>query len=160
ERQDLHHHFQVKSIILHDITNQPSPNEAAPTEPASAELPSPTQDSRLKTPDSSSNLQRANEAAAPIESAPTEPTSPELPSPTLDPRLKPQDSPSNFQPSTFNLQLSTFNHPRLQTPLPTFQRLLRLQTPDSRLKTPLTMVERPHALTGQRATATSTSTIS
>ena len=51
ERQDLHHHFQVKSIILHDITNQPSPNEAAPTEPASAELPSPTPDSRLKTRD-------------------------------------------------------------------------------------------------------------
>src|SRR5262249_17152506 len=153
ERQDLHHHFQVKSIILHDITNQPSPNEAAPTEPASAELPSPTQDSRLKTPDSSSNLQRANEAAAPIESAPTEPTSPELPSPTLDSRLKTQDSPSNFQPSTFNLQpTSTPDSPsNVSTPPP---------TPDSRLKTPLTMVERPHALTGQRATATSTSTIS
>src|SRR5262249_14274246 len=75
-------------------------------------------------------------------------------------RLPTPDSRLQTPLPTFPLQLTTLHQPQLQTPLPTFQRLLRLQTPDSRLKTPLTMVERPHALTGQRATATSTSTIS
>jgi len=112
ERHDLHHHFQVKSIILHDITNHPCANET--TTSALAETPCPTPDSRLKTPNSAPNLQRANEAAAPIESASTEPALAELPSPTHESRLKIPDSPSN---------VPTFQRSNVPTPpVPTFQR--------------------------------------
>src|SRR5262249_33677103 len=124
ERHDLRHHFQVKSIILHDITNQPSPNEASPHDPPPPPPPppnphppppparTPPPPPKPKPPDSSPTLQPPTSNPQPTStpaSSSTVPTCERVNLPT------PSSSP-NLQPSTFNLQ-----------PTP---------TPDSRLKTP------------------------
>src|SRR5262249_35153399 len=82
ERRDLRHHFQVKSIILHDITNQPSPHNASPGQPPPPaprhEAPPPAPGDTSDPPSNVSTCERAN-----------------LPTPSSSP---------NLQPSTFNLQ--------------------------------------------------------